>query len=299
MNYEVIIFYKYVTIENPAKLMEKIRERCLGLNLLGRVIVAGEGINATLEGKPSDIVVFVEEFTNDPRFKDVSIKRSRSDGKTFPRLSVKVRKEIVGTHFVREEANPEVKSAPRIKPEELRTWYESGKDFIIIDMRNSYEFDSGHFWNAIDPGLQNSRDLPKVVEKFVPLKGKTVLTVCTAGVRCEKMSAYLLGRGFKEVYQLDGGIHSYMEKYPGKDFLGTLYTFDQRVTMHFGGEREVVGRCRRCGKKTETYYNCGNDDCHLHFLMCNDCSVPRQNVFCSVACQKTLAEQPEASPSFL
>jgi len=121
--------------------------------------------------------------------------------------------------------------------------------------------------------------------KLEPLKEKKVVTVCTGGIRCEKMSAYLLSHGFKDVYQLENGIHTYMEKYPGKDFLGTLYTFDQRVVMDFGGkDREVIGQCGRCGVKTERYLNCGNLDCHAHFLVCKVCAPSEDNAFCSEEC---------------
>jgi len=157
-------------------------------------------------------------------------------------------------------------------------------------MRNSYEFASGHFKNSIDPELENSRDLPTALNKLTPLKEKTVLTVCTGGVRCEKMSAYLLNKGFENVYQLDGGMHSYMEKYPGQDFLGTLYTFDQRLTMDFGGPREIIGTCKLCSKKTEQYVNCKNNLCHLHFLACESCA-PQLDVACGDACEEVAARE--------
>ena len=203
-----------------------------------------------------------------------------SDGFSFPKLSIKVRKEIVGTGFSRDEADPSKRTAPRLSPEQLRQWYESGREFTVVDMRNSYEFASGHFKNSIDPGLEASRDLPQALPKLEPLKKKTVLTVCTGGVRCEKMSAYLQSHGFEDVYQLDGGIHSYMEKYPGKDFEGTLYTFDNRLTMDFGGEREVVGRCHHCNSPTERYVNCAHDGCHVHILVCTTCTPEKQLAYC-------------------
>jgi UPF0176 protein len=126
--------------------------------------------------------------------------------------------------------------------------------------------------------------LPEAVEKLEDLKTKTVLTVCTGGVRCEKMSAYLMHKGFKNVYQLDGGIHTYMEKYPGEDFEGALYTFDGRITMDFGGQRKVVGKCCLCEGATERYINCANHECHLHFLACERCAPNTEEAFC-VGCR--------------
>jgi len=286
--YQVLLFYKYIDIDAPEELAVRVRELASELGLTGRVIVAQEGINATLEGKVEDTEVFVESFLADERFADVQVKRSAGTGKSFPNLKVKVRDEIVGTGFSQEEADPRVSTAPRISPEELRSWYEEDKDFVVIDMRNNYEFASGHFKNAVEPGISSSRHLPLVVDKLASLKEKKVVTVCTGGVRCEKMAAYLLHKGFKDVQQLDGGIHSYMEKYPGKDFLGTLYTFDQRLTMDFGGEREVIGKCRRCGAASEAYADCAEQSCHLHFIACVDCRDENGDVYCSEACAAEL-----------
>jgi UPF0176 protein len=151
-------------------------------------------------------------------------------------------------------------------------------------MRNDYEIASGKFPNTVNPGLQNSRDLPQALPKLEPLKNKKVVTVCTGGIRCEKMSAYLLSNGFEDVYQLEDGIHGYMEKYPGKDFLGTLYTFDQRHTMDFGGDRQVIGICKLCTAKTENYVDCANLNCHIHFLACNNCTDENGIGYCSTTC---------------
>jgi UPF0176 protein len=288
MDYTVLLFYKYVTIKDPEALMLYVRGLAEGLSLKGRAIIAEEGINMTFEGLSEDTERFVAVFTQDKRFKDIQIKRSAGNGKAFPKLSVKVRDEIVGTRFPK-EIDPRKKTGTYLAPEKLKEWFQKSgesaqEDFVIVDMRNDYEFWSGHFKNSIDPGMQASRDLPQAIEKLKIHQDKKILTVCTGGVRCEKMSAFLLANGFKDVYQLDGGIHSYMEKYPGEDFVGTLYTFDNRDTMHFGGDREVVGTCRLCGEKTEDYYNCANDECHRHFLACTDCA-PGEHVFCSDTCQ--------------
>jgi len=282
METQILLFYKYVTVEDPEALASWLRERCTAHRLLGRILVAGEGLNGTVEGSKDDAEAFATELLEDTRFSDMKIKRSVGTGVAFPKLSVKVRNEIVGTQFPA-TVDPRVRTATHLPPEELRQWYEEGKDFVIVDMRNDYEFQSGHFKDSINPGLENSRDLPSALPKLESLKDKTVLTVCTGGVRCEKMSALLLENGFTDVYQLDNGIHGYMEKYPGKDFLGSLYTFDNRKTMDFGGDREIIGRCHFCNAATEKYVNCANDFCHLHFLVCEGCSGAR-SVFCSTVC---------------
>jgi UPF0176 protein len=286
MEYQVLLFYKYVPIDNPLELKDRYRALCEKYSLRGRTIIAHEGINSTVEGTIENTEAFLKEFLTDERFSHMQIKRSRGDGNSFPKLSVKVRLEIVGTHFPK-EIDPTKETGKYLKPEELREWYEKEEDFVVIDMRNSYEFASGRFKNSIDPGMQASRELPEKMDKLRIHKDKKVLTVCTGGVRCEKMSAYLLHEGFKDVYQLDGGMHSYMEKYPGKDFLGTLFTFDDRLVMDFGGDREIVGECKHCSAKTEKYQNCSNASCNMLFLVCPKC-VESDNIgFCSNTCKET------------
>ncbi|MES2668550.1 MAG: rhodanese-related sulfurtransferase [Patescibacteria group bacterium] len=279
---QVLLFYKYVTVEDPETFSSWLRDLATEHGLLGRILVAEEGLNGTVEGSEEDTEAFATALLEDERFSDMQVKRSAGNGNAFPKLSVKVREEIVGTRFPK-QVDPRVRTAPRIAAEELRSWYENGKEFVIVDMRNDYEYRSGHFKDSVNPGLENSRDLPGALPKLDHLKDKTVLTVCTGGVRCEKMSALLLEEGFADVYQLDNGIHGYMEKYPGQDFEGALYTFDDRKTMDFGGDRDVVGRCTLCAAPAELYANCANDLCHDHFIVCETCSGGR-SVFCSAAC---------------
>jgi UPF0176 protein len=292
MKYQILLFYKYVNIEDPETLADSLRTLAKKLQLTGRVIIAEEGINGTLEGTIENTEIFAQKFLENPFFLDVSVKRSEGTGEAFPKLSIKVREEIVGTRYPQEDAYPQMRTAPRITAEELREWFEKGEDFEIVDMRNDYEYASGHFKGSIDPGMQASRDLPEKLSLLEPLKNKKVLTVCTGGIRCEKMSAYLLNNGFEDVYQLEDGIHGYMQKFPGKDFVGALYTFDRRKTMHFGGDengqREIVGICYLCEGKTENYTNCANDFCHRHFLVCESCVAEDGRTTCSDECMHAL-----------
>ncbi|MBP9757402.1 MAG: rhodanese-related sulfurtransferase [Candidatus Pacebacteria bacterium] len=286
--WQVLLFYKYIPVEDPAALAEAYRIEAQKLGLTGRAIIAAEGINATFEGSVEATEALASWVLTDSRFSDMQIKRSAGNGESFPRLSVKVRDEIVGTGFTKDEADPYVKTAPRLTPEQLKAWYESNRDFVVVDMRNNYEYASGHFKNAVQPDISASRHLPIAMNKLEPLKEKTVVTVCTGGVRCEKMSAYLLSKGFTDVHQLDGGIHSYMEKFPGQDFEGTLYTFDKRLTMDFGGDRSVIGQCHLCKRTTERYVDCAEDTCHYHFLACENCTDERGRAYCSDECKHAL-----------
>lgn len=245
---------------------------CSVLGLTGRIIVATEGINGTLEGKVDAIETYKKHILKDVHFKKMKIKESTSAGQSFPKIKVKIKDEIVSTKYPK-HIDPLKKTGRYMNAKEVNKMFKKKEEFYVIDMRNDYEIASGHFKNTVntDWDMKASRDLPKFMEKLKDYKDKKVLTVCTGGVRCEKMSAYLIDQGFKDVSQLHHGIHTYMEKYPGENFKGTLYTFDNRMTMDFGGEkREVVGKCYMCSKKTEKYSHCSFTMCHQHLLFCDE-----------------------------
>jgi UPF0176 protein len=276
MAHQVLLYYWYGVVRDPEKLMHDQRQLCERLNLKGRIIVAAEGINATVEGLVKDTAAYVVAMQKDKRFKKKAIdfKYSTGTGEAFPKLSVKLRTEIVSSHFGDEDFNPAEFTAPYFTAEELHTWIEEKKEFYIIDMRNSYEHAVGHFAGSILPTLRNFRDLKDYLPKLGHLKDKTVVTVCTGGVRCEKASGFLLKHGFTDVYQLYGGIVTYMEKYPNQNFLGKLYVFDNRVVMGFNTESPehvVVGTCEKCGQPSENYVNDDGGTYRHHFICCSDC----------------------------
>ncbi|MCX6756159.1 MAG: rhodanese-related sulfurtransferase [Candidatus Nomurabacteria bacterium] len=275
--YTILLYYKYVRIDEPQAFRDAHFELCKRLGLKGRIIIATEGINGTCEGTDEACQEYMQIMKADARFSDIHWKVSLGtpDGKAFPRLSVKVRKEIVSLHLgdEDEDIDPNQITGIHLKPEELRKWYEEGREFHIVDMRNGYELEVGKFEGTVFPELDNFRDLKKNLKKIEDLKDKTVLTVCTGGVRCEKASGLLVREGFNDVYQLDGGMVTYMEKYPGQDFKGSLYVFDQRLTLNFTdpAKHEIIGKCKKCGSKSEHYVNCSNNNCHEHFICCIDC----------------------------
>ncbi|MEQ1561742.1 MAG: rhodanese-related sulfurtransferase [Nitrospira sp.] len=290
MDYTILLFYKYVEIDNPEKLRDEQRALCEKLGLKGRIIVAKEGINTTVEGTTENTEKYLKEYLSDPRFSDTHIKRSKGAGNSFPKLSVKVRKEIVSLHL-EDDIDPNQITGTHLKPEELKKWFEEGKKFHIVDMRNDYEFKVGKFKNSVMPQLQNFRDVPKALGDIEALKDEPVLTVCTGGVRCEKASGLLVREGFKEVYQLDGGIVSYMEKFPAQEFEGSLYVFDKRILMHFDPEdkHKVIGKCEKCEALSERYVNCKNPRCNKHFICCEECSEEDGRSFCSEECKQVSA----------
>lgn len=292
--YTVLLFYKYTPIEDPEKMRDSQRHLCERLNLKGRLIVADEGLNVTLEGLTENVEEYIKELSKDPRFQDIQFKKSVGNGQAFPKLSVKWRKEIVAGRLGDQDIKPYEVTGQYIYAEQLHDWIHSGREFYIIDMRNDFEQEVGYFANSILPGMATFADLPKVLPKLAHLKDKTVVTICTGGVRCEKASGYLLTQGFKDVYQLYGGIVTYMEAYPNEDFKGQLYVFDGRLTMGFNlddPKREIVGKCASCGKPSEAYVNCKDDFCHRHFICCMECRLRDGSVLCPMGCRPTGSAQ--------
>lgn len=272
--YQILLYYKYVEIQYPKRLFKEQTRLCEKLGLRGRIIVAKEGINGTIEGTIEATEEYIKEMSADPRFSDIQWKRSEGTGEAFRKLSVRVREEIVSMHLHEKDFTPLQVTGKYLQPEELHEWFKKGKEFYIVDMRNDYEQKVGHFENSVLPPLTNFRDLPSVLPQLSHLKDKTVLTVCTGGVRCEKASGFLVQNGFADVYQLHGGIVSYMEKYPNENFKGKLYVFDGRVLMGFNTDdasHEIVGRCERCEEKSEHFINCDTVGCHRHFILCEKC----------------------------
>ncbi len=290
-NFEILLYYKYVVIDDPEELKNSQKKLCEELSLKGRIIVAYEGINGTVEGTKENTQKYIDTITRDPRFRDVHFKRSEGTGNAFPKLKVKVRPEIVSLHLGEKDINPNQITGKYLEPEELHKWFQEKNEFYIIDMRNDYEFEVGQFEGSIFPNLKNFRDLQKNLPQLELYKDKTVLTVCTGGVRCEKASGFLVENGFKDVYQLNGGIVSYMEKYPNQNFLGKLYVFDGRVVMGFNTdspEHKVISSCSKCKKPSDNYLDCKYKHCkgHRHFLCCEECIETEENLYCSKNCFK-------------
>ncbi len=269
------------------------KKHCTELGLTGRILIAAEGINGTVEGRTEQIAEYerrmhaldgsVGTFGN---FSDIWFKESPSNGNAFAKLKVKARTEIVATGLsAEEELDPNELTGTHIEAEELKRWIENGEEFEIIDMRNDYEHAVGHFAGSRESGMKNFRDLPQIAELHEDIKAKKVLTVCTYGVRCEKASGFLKKKGFQNVYQLHGGIGTYMKKYPGQDFLGSLYVFDNRMTEQFTDQYQKIGVCVVCTKTSERFGNCAWHDCHKQLIICEDCAVTQPRTYCASTCE--------------
>ncbi len=282
---EIIIFYRYVRISDPKAFVAHQREICEKLGIFGRILIAEEGINGTLEGSPSAIAEYESWMHALPEFSDLWFKSSPGTGDAFGKLVVKLRNEIVATGLPKErDIDPNVLTGTHIDPVQLKQWIANGEDFEIIDMRNEYEYAVGHFAGSNNSTMGNFRDLPNIAKKFDHLKKKKVLTVCTYGVRCEKASGFLKQEGFEDVYQLNGGIGTYMKQFPGEDFLGSLYVFDGRMTEQFTKNYMVIGECTSCSSKTERFGNCAWDECHKQLLICMNCAKHAKGIWCTDDC---------------
>lgn len=270
-NYIVILFYKFINIADPKALVRLHKEKASQLGLTGRVFIAGEGINATLEGTAENIKAYGDFLHKDPLFSDVLIKESKGNGMAFSKLTIKVRPEVVTLSAGKFDIQKE--TAPTITADELEELYEKDEDFVILDLRNDYEISAGKFEKTIDPGLTNFRDLPDKLKDLEYLKEKKVIPVCTGGIRCEKATCLLKKEGFKNVYQLKDGIHTYMQKYPGRYFKGTLFVFDNRMTTDVveNPNKEIIGRCVFCNTATENFCSDDGQRPSRKILCCHDC----------------------------
>lgn len=295
MKYQILLYYKYVPIENPVHEMREQKSLCERLGLTGRIIIADEGINGTVEGTLENTEEYIKEMSKDKRFYDINWKKSEGTGSAFPKLKVKVREELVSLHLHDSDFKPWEITGKYLEAEELHKWFEEGREFYIVDMRNDYEHKSGYFENSILPPLSNFRDLKEVLPHLNSIKDKTIVTVCTGGVRCEKASGFLIKNGFKDVYQLKNGIVTYMEKYPNEHFKGKLYVFDQRILMGFNTsdpKHEIVGKCEKCQKSSENYINCDTVGCHRHFILCEKC-IEKFGQICPSGCTYLRKKQRE------
>ncbi|CAN5453172.1 rhodanese-related sulfurtransferase [soil metagenome] len=269
----VILFYKYVAVADPQAFAAEQRELCASLGLKGRVLIATEGINGTLAGAADAIDRYRCELNADARFADVVFKVSAGDEQTFPKLVVKVRPEIVTL-----DAGPlESDQQNQLSPAEWKRMLEEDPDAVLLDVRNRFESDAGRFKGAVVCAIENFRDLPAYVEELEELKNKKVLMYCTGGIRCEKASALLKSRGFKDVYQLHGGIVTYQEQLGNEHWEGECFVFDQRMTVRIDAGVVPIGRCAHSGRTTSRFVNCLHDPCHRLFLLAEETERENRN----------------------
>lgn len=285
--YRVLLFYKYVTVPNAEEFAREHLAYCRELGVKGRILVASEGINGTLSGTFEQTEQYMRDLRANPLFADTVFKIDKTEGHAFKKMFVRYKQELVTLRFEEEELNPNVISGTRLKPKQFYELLQRD-DVVVLDGRNGYEFDLGHFRGAIRPDVDSFREFPEWIRQNMDeFKDKPVLTYCTGGIRCEKLSGLLMKEGFREVYQLDGGIVTYGkdEEVQGRLFDGKCYVFDERISVQINHTDEdvVVGRCHHCGKPADRYINCADDTCHLQHICCEECEA-EHNGYCSDKC---------------
>lgn len=266
--YRVLLYYKYVKIDNPEEFANEHRDLCNELGLKGRILVATEGINGTVSGTIEQTDKYMEAMKNDPRFSDMVYKIDEADEHAFKKMKVRARKELV-TLRLEDDVNPLELTGKHLSPKEFFEKMKD-KDTVILDARNDYEYDLGHFRGAIKPDIENFRDLPQWVrDNKDKLEGKKILTYCTGGIRCEKFSGWLVREGFEDVSQLHGGIATYGKdpEVQGELWDGQMYVFDERIAVPINQkEHVIVGRDYFSGEPCERYVNCANPACNKKIL---------------------------------
>ncbi|MCS3844268.1 rhodanese-related sulfurtransferase [Microbacterium sp. AK031] len=283
---KIVLFYAFAPLADPEAI--RLWQRDLGeaLGLRGRVIISKDGVNGTLGGDLPALKKWARSFRAHPAFKTADIKWSEGSGLDddglsvdFPKLSVKVRDEIVSFGApgeLRVDEGGVIGGGARLSPDELHELVQSRDDVVFFDGRNALEAEIGRFRGAVVPDTETTRDFVELLDSgaYDDLKGKPVVTYCTGGIRCEVLSSLMTARGFGEVYQLDGGIVRYGERF-GDDGLweGSLYVFDKRGSVDFSDHTSVIGTCAGCGTQTKRTANCPDASCRSQFVVCQSCDA--------------------------
>lgn len=286
-NYRILLYYKYVDIKNPEEETREHKEICEKIGLKGRILISEEGINGTCSGTVEQTNQYIEYMRNHPLFHDIYFKIDEHDGHAFQKLKVRHRPEIV-TWRLDKKLKPHEKTGKHISPKEFRKLLEQ-EDVMVLDGRNGYEYDLGHFRGAIRPDVETTKEFPEWIRKNLSeYKDKKIITYCTGGIRCEMLTAFMLEEGFKDVAQLDGGIVSYGKdpEVNGELFDGKLYVFDERISVPVNQVEEVVvGKCYHCQKPAEKYINCAYDFCHHQHIVCPECEEKYEG-YCTPECKE-------------
>jgi UPF0176 protein len=265
MSYEVILYYKFAAIENPEIFCRGHKAFLQELGVKGRVYIGSEGLNGTIGGTPEQMEKYRQYVWSLEGFEDTEFKAEESDVIPFPRLTCKVREEIVSIHM--DGLDPE-DGGRHMSPSEWREMMESGEDYVMIDVRNDYESEVGHFEGAIKPQVENFYDFPQWLDEAGIPKEKKVLMYCTGGIRCEKFSVLMKKKGWDDVNQLHGGILNYAKEEGGKHFKGKCFVFDDRLVVPVNkGDLQPIARCEITGKPADSFINCANMECNKLFYL--------------------------------
>ena len=289
MNFnKVILYYGFAPIADPEAVKLWQKTLCESLNIKGRILISPHGINGTLGGHMSDVKKYIKNTRQYPGFKKIDFKWSEGTGNDFPKLKIKVKDELVAfgnPGEIKVDENGVIGGGIHLRPEEVNKLVEErGDEVVFFDGRNAFEAKVGKFKDAVVPDITTSHDFVKEIEsgKYDHMKDKPVVTYCTGGIRCEILSVVMKNRGFNEVYQIDGGIVKYGERFGDEgDWEGSLYIFDDRMAMDFSDKTKVIGECDKCSAPTKTFKNCKTETCHQLILLCDPCADLPSNLSCT------------------
>jgi len=285
---KIILYYGFAPVADPEALKLWQKTLCESLGLKGRILISKHGINGTLGGDMSALKKYVRQTKEYAGFKKIDFKWSDGTGNDFPRLSVRVRSELVAFNAPDEievDARGVVGGGKHLKPAQVDALVaERGDEVVFFDGRNAFEAKIGKFKNAIIPDVQTSHDFIRDIEsgKYDDIKDKPIVTYCTGGIRCEILSSIMIKRGFKEVYQIDGGIVRYGESQGDKSLWeGSLYVFDDRLNINFTPDAVTIGECEACSGPTSSFRNCTNLGCKDLVLLCDHCFEDPAHLKCN------------------
>lgn len=286
--YEVILYYKFVSIDDPEQFAADHKQFCKRLGVKGRIYVGDEGINGTLGGTSEQVQEYKDHLTGMEGLSGIDFKTDTSDYIPFAKLVCKTRDEIVALHT---EADPE-NGGKYLEPHEWKQVMESDEDYVMIDVRNDYESKIGHFEGAITPDVENFYQFPEWLDNLEVDKDKKVLMYCTGGIRCEKFSVLMKERGWDDVNQLHGGILRYGKEEGGVHFKGKCFVFDDRLVVPVN-ERDMqpIAQCEITGKPADTYINCANMQCNKLFV-CSEEGARLMEGCCSEECRQSEYKRP-------
>lgn len=291
---KTISFYRYFIIESPVEFRDQLYRDWSGLKCFGRIYIAREGINAQMSVPEHNYDAFQKALAKYPIFDKIPIKYAIDDnGKSFYKLAIKVKSKLVADGLS-DDSFDVTNVGNHLEAEEFHSLVESGKH-IVVDMRNHYESEIGHFKGAICPEVDTFREeIVMVKDMLADQKDKKILLYCTGGIRCEKASAYLKHHGFNDVNQLYGGILEYARKIKQvnleSNFIGKNFVFDERLGESVNGQ--IISHCHQCGNSCDLHVNCANNQCHVLFIQCRNCAEKHESCCSSACCEiKNAPEQ--------
>ncbi len=295
-DYRLLTFYKFVDVPNPHDEVKRLKKYCTDIGMRGRIYIGEEGINAQCSVNTGQKEALLYYLDNHPLFKDIEdidSKETPVDSHKFPRMIVRYRKEIVALGITYRAENID-KAKYKLSVDGFKDVIDNKNqsDYLILDMRNDYEYELGHFKNAYPAGTMTFKETEQYIDEYREKAGdKEVIMYCTGGIRCEKLAVMLQNSGMENVKQLDGGVIKYINKYDDGNWLGNLYTFDDRVSTNVGSDatHTIIGKCHYSGRPAESMFNCRYGVCNKQ-IIADPHEYKKHMGFCSESCWKNAAE---------